>query len=399
MSQSLVILGRQPAIGLAELESLYNAENLKLVGSGAVSIDVPHGDVAFNRLGGAMKLAKILTVINATDWQEIEDYLVKHLPDHVCCIAEGKLTLGLSASGFNINPKRINTTGLVLKKVVKATDRSCRIVPNKSAELSSAQVLHNKLFTSHNWELLLVRDGKQTYLAQTTNVQDIEAYGARDQARPMRDAKIGMLPPKLAQTLINLANPSESSTVLDPFCGTGVVLQEALLMGFNAYGTDIDERMVEYSQANLDWLVRTYVNQMPNSSQDLTISSKYSFNVGDATSFSWQAFDSIASETYLGRPFSAPPAQEVLRKVMSDVDAIHKKFLQNVASQTKSGFRMCLAVPAWRTKYGFTHLKMLDNLGDLGYTRAVFKTAGTGDMIYHRPDQVVGRELVVLIRK
>ena len=78
-----------------------------------------------------------------------------------------------------------------------------RIVPNKALDLSSAQVLHNKLTHRGSWELLLVRGGDKTYLAQTLFVQNIEAYAARDQARPKRDARVGMLPPKLAQILIN----------------------------------------------------------------------------------------------------------------------------------------------------------------------------------------------------
>ena len=80
-------------------------------------------------------------------------------------------------------------------------------------------------------------------------MQDIESYTKRDRERPKRDAKVGMLPPKLAQIIINLAAgqlPEEKlqnicdiplgepiprrllgQTVLDPFCGTGVILQEA----------------------------------------------------------------------------------------------------------------------------------------------------------------------------
>ncbi len=84
---------------------------------------------------------------------------------------------------------------------------------------------------------------------------------------------------------------------------------------------------------------------------------------------------------------------------MQDVDTIHKKFLQNVARQTKPGFRLCIAVPAWKTKNGFQHLKTLDSLEELGYTRVSFAHARPKDLVYHREDQIVARELVVLIRK
>jgi tRNA G10 N-methylase Trm11 len=167
------------------------------------------------------------------------------------------------------------------------------------------------------------------------------------------------------------------------------VLQEALLMGYSVYGTDIDERMIDYSNQNLEWLAE----RKDFSGQTMLL------ETGDATSYDWQDFDAIACETYLGRPFSAPPKPEILQDVMQDVDTIHKKFLQNVAKQTEPGFRMCIAVPAWRTNSGFKHLKTLDKLEDLGYTRVSFVHADTRELIYHRENQVVGRELVTLIRK
>ena len=84
---------------------------------------------------------------------------------------------------------------------------------------------------------------------------------------------------------------------------------------------------------------------------------------------------------------------------MQDVNLIHKRFLQNVARQTQSGFRMCIAIPAWKTPAGFKHLKVLDNLEDMGYNRIEFVHVRVEDLIYHREGQVVARELVVLVRK
>jgi tRNA (guanine10-N2)-dimethyltransferase len=284
-------------------------------------------------------------------------------------------------------------TGLSVKKSIKSSGRPVRLVPNPELALNSAQVLHNQLTAERAWELVFVRDGTQTIVAQTTNVQDIDAYAARDQARPARDARVGMLPPKLAQIIMNLATstvkPNVSQTLLDPFCGTGVVLQEAVLAGYNVYGTDLEERMIRYSRDNLNWL------------QDKQHTSyEWFLEVGDATSHTWrQPVDTIAGETYLGRPFSALPKPDMLQEVMQDVNLIHKKFLRNVARQTQPGFRLCIAVPAWKTPQGFKHLKTLEILPELGYTRMEFAHASTNQLIYHRENQIVGRELVVLVRK
>lgn len=410
-----MILGRQPALGLAELEALFGADSIRPLGGAAIVKN--DGSFAPSRLGGTIKACKLLDTLPFTDWQKITDYLVEHVPKHTCCFGPGKLTFGISSYGLDVTPARINATGLSVKKAVKATGRPVRVVPNKTAELNSAQVLHNKMTDLPlGMELVLIKHGGQTLLGQTIAVQDIEAYAARDQARPKRDARVGMLPPKLAQLIINLAAGqieshesgvmSQEITVLDPFCGTGVVLQEALLMGYQAYGTDLEPRMIDFSKTNLDWLASKF--QIPNS--------KFQLETGDATNHQWdQPFDIIAAETYLGRPFSAPPKPEVLAEVMQDVDTIHKKFLQNVAKQTKPGFRMCIAVPAWKigdrkksdpssiqrptSNVQFQHLKVLASLEELGYTRIKFVHVSNDDLIYHRPNQIVARELVVLERK
>ena len=106
-----------------------------------------------------------------------------------------------------------------------------------------------------------------------------------------------------------------------------------------------------------------------------------------------------ACETYLGRPLTSLPDPETLNRIIQDVNTIHKKFLQNVVRQTEKGFRMCIAVPAWKTKNGFKHLPTLDHLEELGYNRVSFVHVKTSDLIYHREDQTVARELVVIVRK
>lgn len=383
MTQSLVILGRQPSLGLAELESLYGTKAINPLGGAAALLDMAPKDVDFDRLGGSVKLCTLLNILDTTNWRELEDYLAKMIPEHLQYVPEGKFKLGLSAYGMRVRPGDINATGLRLKKIIKAEGRSVRIVPNKASVLNSAQVLHNQLTSPTGWELVFYQAGAKTYLGLASSEQDIESYARRDQNRPMRDAKVGMLPPKLAQIIINLSLPPDKGVVLDPFCGTGVVLQEALLMGYNAYGSDIEQRMIEYSGKNLTWL---------NSD------GKWDLELADATKHKWRAFDAVACETYLGKPLSREPDRELLHKIMSECDLIHRKFLENIGRQIKKGTRLCLAVPAWKTKNGFKHLPTLDKLKELGYTRVSFVHAPVRDMLYFREDQYVARELVVLTK-
>ncbi len=395
----IYILGRQPAIGLAEIESLYGSENIQPAGYFAVDVS-SENEINFSRIGGALKVAKKLTVLESTDWSEIQKHLKKTSAEHARKLPEGKLKLGISTYGLKVSPPKITALGLEIKKSIRSSGRSVRLVPNTETSLNSAQILHNKLTSQLGWELLIIKNGTSTIIAQTTAVQDIDAYTLRDRGRPKRDARVGMLPPKLAQTIVNIAaaqqsisaydNSSEhTSRVLDPFCGTGVVLQEAALMGYQVYGTDIDERMIRYSRDNLNWLTETHKLRFD-----------WYLHEGDATDTKWQQpINIIACEGYLGRPFTSVPSNEILLKTINDCDTILKKFLKNLANQINKDDRMCIAVPAWFVGNKIHHLKTLDQLTDLGYNRISFVHSNDKDLIYHRDGQVVGRELLVLTRK
>lgn len=392
--KSLFILGRQPAIGRAELESLFGATHVQPYGEHAMLSDIIPTDVSFSRIGSSIRLAAPIAELNTTKWPEIHDFALRELSSLLDVLPpEGKIKLGLSLFGLNVKSSLLLRTGLELKKVCKQAGRSARVVPNTDVALNSAQVLHNQLTAELGIELLFVQNENKTLVARTLAVQDIDAYARRDQGRPKRDAFVGMLPPKLAQTIVNLgvgqAPPTLDTIVLDPFCGTGVVLQEALLMGYGAYGTDLEPRMIDYSRANLEWLATHGVESTPQ------------LEVGDATSHQWQhPFSVVAGETYLGRPLSGWPNPEKLQEIIGTCNVIIQRFLGNLAQQIPSGTRLCLAVPAWQAPNGrLYHLGLLDQLGVLGYNRVSFSWASEQEMVYRRPDQLVARELLVITRK
>lgn len=392
-NHTLFILGRQPALGLVELESVFGAECVHPVGNEAALLDIDAEDTDLGRFGGSIKLCSVLGTFDSSRWPDLQQQVVRKLPDHMSEIPEGKLQLGISAYGISVNPQQLLATGLSLKKSLRNAGRSVRLIPNQSNALNSAQVLHNHLTGPTGFELVLVRDGNQTIYARTIAEQDIESYTIRDRGRPRRDARVGMLPPKLAQILINLAGGTSKPAgirLLDPFCGTGVVLQEALLLGYNVYGTDLETRMIDYSRANLEWL-----------EQQFKFSGTYDLAVGDATSFRWQPpIDRVACETYLGQPFNSYPNPEKLEQVRKTCNTIIEKFLTNISSQLAPDARLCLAIPAWQQKPNqFVHLSVLDHLEKLGYNRVSFEHARDQELIYSRDDQVVARELLVITRK
>lgn len=384
----LAILGRQNKVGLAELESLLGAEAITPIGDYAALLQK---SVDGTRLGGAMRLATPIKELPSARWQSIADFLSGNLPTLLANLPpDGKVKLGISVFGVNIGQRELFATGLNLKKSARKDGRSLRIIPNTGPELNSAQVLNNKLTSDLGIELLVVKNGNSTWIARTTWIQDVDDYAKRDFGRPKRDAFVGMLPPKLAQIMLNMAGAQPGNIILDPFCGTGVVLQEAALMGTHSIGTDISQKMVDYSRQNMDWLEKTY-----DLSPDLT-----TIALGDATDYLWpQPIDHIVCETYLGQPLSGLPKPEKLTEIMQTCDTILTKFLRNAAKQLNSGTRCTIAVPAWRVGNQFKHLGLLDHLEDLGYNRVRFKHASWQDLIYHRENQIVARELLVLITK
>ena len=200
------ILGRQPEIGLFELETLYGAERVQLFGGGCALVDA---DIDFARLGGSVKVADVVvtTTLSAAfrTIQKLLPQLTRTMP------AEGKIKLGLSAYGFDVTPYQLGGEALRLKKQLRSSGRSVRVVPNDSPALSSAQTYHNALTSDLGLEFVIAASGDKVVIGRVTDVQHIDSYRIRDRDRPKRDAFVGMLPPKLAQVLVNLAVGEEKN--------------------------------------------------------------------------------------------------------------------------------------------------------------------------------------------
>ncbi len=370
--QYLVVLGREAKISLAELEALFSSSKVKQIALNLALVTAKFVDI--NRLGGALKVAKVLD-------ESPTDYLSK--------LPEGKITLGVSDYSAKANQKSAWALALKYKGLLKRHGRNVRLIPGKSATISSATAHHNQLGEKLN-HIEIIKFGDA--FATSIGTQNITAYAKRDQARPARDAFVGMLPPKLAQILINLATQgAKDGRLLDPFCGTGVVLQEASLMGYSIYGTDLSEKMIDYSERNLKWLAGRYSN----------IEAKPQLEVGDATTHQWKpAPDFVASEIYLGHPMSQPPAEIKFRTEKESSEALLTAFLKNLGDQIASGTTVALAIPAWLRPNGkYSGLDILDRLDNLGYNLMQYRFASFDDLLYYREGQIVARQIIVLRKK
>jgi len=430
----IALLGRQPEISLAELAAVFGADCVNRISQQFAKVQTSQFDIT--TLGGTIKCAKVITELPAsrTDKASLlaaSRFITQHYHAK-WAHSPHKITLGLSAYNLAVGTRDVQKTGLILKSSLKKSGTSLRLIPNDQPALSTATAHNNKLGGSpHKVELLLVKTtDHRLIIAESCGVQNITAYTRRDRHRPKRDAFVGMLPPKLAQIMLNLAlgagslahqkscsnsaTGSASSlsdksmvlrtalpdafdleetagsraavTILDPFCGTGTVLQEALLASYDVVGTDLSQKMVDYTAENLSWLQSTFT--APGNVIDI--------HQADATTHHWPNSESLAAvvcETYLGQPFSAPPAPQKLAEVAGSCNHIITSFLTNIRPQLAPNTPLCIAVPAWYDASGqATHVPLIKHLQQLDYHHLNRRTP----LIYRRPDQVVARELLIL---
>ena len=391
----VAIAGRQPLISLAEIQALYD-KAARLVGKKLVFFKIDEDGEEnispdINRLGGSLKLGRFFD----TDFSKLAKFLATAHP-------EGKITLGISDFSKQKKSGLAKQKSMELKRNLARMGRSVRVITSNEPEISSATAHHNQLGEKAGcFEIFLI--DREIYLSLGT--QNITAYTERDQARPARDAKVGMLPPKLAQILINLCGKlPEEARVLDPFCGTGVVLQEAAIMGYVPYGTDLNGRMVEYSKKNLSWLFNERNRKRFKILPDLIQKKDQILNaisMGDATNFTWEGeIDAVVFEGYLGTPMSKPPVDIKFKTEKAKCKEIAMGFLKNITPQIKSGTPVVMALPAWLRENGkYAGLNILDEIQEMGYNFEKFQDLSQSDLLYYREGQIVAREIIVIRKR
>ncbi|MDA4129344.1 MAG: DNA methyltransferase [Thaumarchaeota archaeon] len=161
--------------------------------------------------------------------------------------------------------------------------------------------------------------GKKLY-GYTEFTSDVLGYERRDFTRSYQDPTT-TLGPRIARVLVNLTGLRKGETLLDPFCGLGTILQEALMCSLNSVGIDISEANVRKCKSNLEWFKK-----------DFRISEKLRSQIvrGDSTRLNASYLPKvhgIATEPLLLPKFESNPtaseAEEVLLQVkMEYADSI-----------------------------------------------------------------------------
>lgn len=415
-------LGRLKDLSLAELSSIFGEKSIVSVIRDYAILDL-NKDVIVdrklqNRLGGTIKIVQILKQIpqapkapkelESVISESLEQILEEHLADHT---PSGKFHFAISTINIAGNSKIFLKFLLnFCKDYLKSQKVSSRFVNKPWENPTSAQIYKSKTLEK-GLDLSVIGtniEGNETiYLGKTVTIQDIDLYSIRDYEKPFRDSRMGMLPPKLAQIMINLAGP-DTKTIYDPFCGSGTILMEGLLQRKAVYGSDIDERAVEGTKTNLNWIIEN-----TSTSTDSTKSKHDSDHTAgtpsqepkdvyevfqkDVTTLKQADYpknlDAIVAETYLGPSQSRVPPQEEQSKIFKNLAALHSVWLKTIPKNTK----VVLAIPAFRLASGkYNHFEAFFDLATDAGLKILNRSSSSKPLIYDRDDQIVAREIVMM---
>lgn len=374
MSRYIFINGNNLHLSVAELYSLYPSINFIEINKDFLLFDVDT-DIEkrdFDRLGAFIKSSKIVKVSNKKS-------LIKDLSELLSSFYTGsKLNYALSFYGFNTDNSRLF---LDLKKSLKKSNIKSRFINNNFQNLTPAQY---KAFGANGLEIIISKVGDLYYIAVVIAVQDIDSYTKRDIDKPFRSMKMGMLPPKLAQILLNLSN---SDTVFDPFCGSGTILMEAVLMGKKAVGSDIEKKHVDGADENLEWLGDVF---------GVDVDCKlFVHDARDAFGFN---FSNIVFEGNLGDPHNRSIKTDDLMDIIDDLSDLYMDFFENLKSLNKK-LSIVAALPFFQLNGNKTlHLnKVLDFIEKLGFKKVALLPKEFSEnqfqLLYIRSNQAVGREI------
>jgi tRNA G10 N-methylase Trm11 len=392
-------LGHQPHLSVAELEAVFGTGSIlefnQIYAILELQEELPENQI--DSLGGTKSIAKLIKKEqrNGILQKQLLNLILENLSEQ----KKFKLKLGVSIySDKTFEQPNAQFIQELLEEVrhhakKQLPDLNLRTVEPKSGSLSSAQIIHSGLLKNSGLSLSFIIQENQIVLAQTIQAPNLKKYTLRDYGKPKPSGKNGMLPPKLAQILLNLSAVKTGQTVLDPFCGSGTLLQEALLRGINCIGSDLNPQMVNDARLNLEWL--KYRFRLKDSSFEIF--------PADATCDHWdQHFDVIVTESYLGRPLSKEPSKQKLNLIIQECNEIAENFLLNIHPQIKNKQTLIIALPCWFVEAGVIKLPVVEKLSALGYNLKESKKV-KADLIYHRSngqkDQIVGRDIYALSLK
>ncbi|MCW4046231.1 MAG: hypothetical protein NWE99_01520 [Candidatus Bathyarchaeota archaeon] len=368
----LFIPGKNWMLSLAELAAYFQARNVKFeiaVYSKAffvITVDEPTViDVA--GLGGTIKVgeitAKLLTQTMKKAFLEDDKQaqaeikealssgnLTRHMFEKS---SAGKAVFGVSVywadSAFRPVARRMQRfVGSAVKKELAAEGKRANFMgfakDRMYPQLSHVEVL-KKSMVENRAEVLFCVDKEQTFVAVTVAVHDPFEFQKRDVGKPSQ-RKIFAIPPRLARIMVNLALCGEGKVFLDPFCGVGTILQEALLARAKVVGVDVNRWCVEAARRNLEWLADEYSLE----------NAEYRILHGDVRKLSEKVgreqVDCAATEPDLGPALRQVPTTSYATRLVERLEPLYHVLLEEAYKVLRWDGRLVFVSPYVKTRSG-----------------------------------------------
>lgn len=422
--QYYFVLGTNPTLSIAELAAIFGSQKPILINKNIFIINVLeklNAHELINKLGGVIKIGEIITRVNNPAQACLLPAVIKILNPQ-----KNKFKFGISFYGRESFNGRFLAMGI--KKYWRDKKISSRWVTSKEKTLSSVVVGQNKL-TGPGIEITLIDAENKILIGRTLAVQPYKELSKRDYGRPARDDRSGMLPPKLAQIMINLAlSPSSllpspyacpersrrkgegprvrlgsrDEVILDPFCGSGTILTEALLMGYkNIIGADISQKAIAGTNKNITWIKSQFPISRPGADQPRA--GKFRVFIADARKISQhvepKSIDAIITEPYLG----PQRGRYDIDKTIKELERLYSASLAEFKKVLKPNGRVVMAWPVFHARPKLKKItpevggfKIINPLPPAWQKNPIIELTSRQTIIYGRPGQKVWREIVIL---
>jgi tRNA G10 N-methylase Trm11 len=370
-------------------------------------------DLVMAELGSAAKMGEVFfakqNLEEIPEIIETEEFQKSFLPKGVENIPFGVSVYGAGGKFQKLNETFFESPKIAREIKTKLEEKGIEnnYLPVKERELSSVVVDQRGLVTK-GFELVLGVGENEIYVGKTLAVQDYEGYSSRDYGRPARDAKSGMIPPKLAKMLVNLTLKDEDKLMLDPFCGSGTMLQEMVMLGYKRLiGSDSSDKSIRDTEINLDWLFSKFgLNRKQYNielfKQDVQkIASKINFKTVDA----------IVTEPYLGSPKAKSFHLGLIEKEVAKLGQLYLAAFDEFRKVLRDDGVIVMIFPVFRFKGKFYHIDIMDGIYALGFKKREYlphkiegmeklnlNLTSRGSIVFFRPGQTVSREIFIFER-
>jgi SAM-dependent methyltransferase len=259
------------------------------------------------------------------------------LVDQMAPFLDDRANVSLSAYGIAEDDYE-DLVRSMLDGLREAGLRKIRLLRPKGNELLSEKVLSREAF-----DVLAFPYHDGFALGPTTWVPDSASMRQRGVRKPMPHPDIA-LSPRLARTLVNLADLSPGQTVLDPFCGSGTILAEAYGKSFRCLGLDSSAARVQDARENLRWSVGGVAE------------SGYDIRKGDARELGRMLrgtkVDAVVTEPLLLPRLDARPKTSTAQAMIEESARVYNDALASMAESITSEGRIVVVVPVIQTMDG-----------------------------------------------